>query len=272
MSKRPTIREQIDACRPDSDDPHLPEHAAELAELAAGLRESDEIRSQWERSQHNDRILRGAMQDVSLPTGLEARLLAAVQAAGATSLSGVEQAAEQESPAGENLVSPARSGANRRSFLQVAGVFATTAALALIGFLVIQSSQPTEQTITKDRLVSQVQEWLQKMEATPMTKPSKAIPTPGGVFGTVVEGTSFSSSQGTVTAYSVTLRGSNAKLLVIPTSRQWPVGAMPYTKVSGVSGGWIVGAWQKEGVLYVIAVDERAGGDLNQFTPPPPVG
>ena len=43
MNQRPTIREQMDACRPDSDDLHLPEHAADLAELQASLREGGEV-------------------------------------------------------------------------------------------------------------------------------------------------------------------------------------------------------------------------------------
>ena len=81
MNQRPTIREQMDACRPDSDDLHLPEHAADLAELQVGLRESAEVRCELDRIQQSDRIIRSATHDVSLPAGLEAKLLAAVQAA-----------------------------------------------------------------------------------------------------------------------------------------------------------------------------------------------
>jgi len=259
MNERPTIREQIDACRPDSDDLHLPEHAADLAELTAGLRENGPVRAQFVLSQQVDRVVRGAMQDVSLPAALEARLLAAVQA---------------ESAPVENPVILAPTATNRRWFLKIAGSLTATAALVLVGFIALNSFQPAEQPITKDQLASQVQDWLASVDASPMVRPTKTIPTPGGVLGKVIGSCTFSSSQGTVTAYLVDLKikGVSATLLAIPTSQQYPVNAMPYTKVSGMSGGWVVGAWQKDGILYVIAVTERSGARLDQFVPLAPVG
>ncbi|MBC7854151.1 MAG: hypothetical protein IAF94_12015 [Pirellulaceae bacterium] len=270
MNQRPTIREQMDACRPDSDDLHLPEHAADLAELQAGLRESVDVRTQWERSQQDSRIIRGAMQDVSLPSGLEGRLLAAAHAAQAVPLAGVEQAVREETPAGDHPVVSTPAKTNRRLVIRV--TVGLIAASVLVGVFAVQSWPQKEQQVSKDQLASQVDEWLRTVDVRTMVKPTKAMRPPGGVLGTVVGSSSIASSQGKVTAYSVSLRGSNATLLVIPTSQQYPVNSMPFTKVSGISGGWLVGAWQKDGVLYVIAVLERSGADLNQFTPLRPIG
>jgi negative regulator of sigma E activity len=271
MNQRPTIREQMDACRPDSDDLHLPEHAADLAELLAGLRESAEVRARWEQSQHEGRMIRGAMQDVSLPAGLEARLLAAVHASQAVPLAGVEQAVREE-PLSED-VSTAPAPANRRRwFMRVAGGLAGTAALVLVGVLAIQSFTRTEPEITRDELASRAEEWLGSVDVRSMVKSSRAMAPPGGVNGTVIGSSSISTSQGTITAYSVRLREGSATLLVIPTSRQYPVNALPYSTITGISGGLKVGAWQRAGVLYVIAVPDNAGTSLDQFVPRQPIG
>jgi hypothetical protein len=260
MNERPTIREQMDACRPDSDDLHLPEHAADLAELTAGVRENGPVRAQFELSQQVDRVVRGAMQDVSLPAGLEARLLAAVQA---------------ESALIENPVVLAPAAANRRWFLKIAVGLTAAAALVLIGFFVPNPFKPTEQPITKDQLASQVQEWL--LAAGPIVKspPSKAdlatFPI-GTVLGPVTHSGSFTASQGKITAYRVTINSSVATLLAFPTTKTYPVGNVPIANLPSVSGGWQVRAWQSGGVLYVIAVSENSDVRLDQFIRPQPIG
>ena len=205
-----------------------------------------------------------------MPAGLEGRLLAAVQAAQSVPLAGVEKAVREEAPPGDHFATPIPARANRRWFTRVAS--GLVAACVLVGVVAFQNWPQKEQQVSKDQLASQVDEWLRTVDARTMVKPTKAMSPPGGVLGQVAGSSSITSSQRKITAYSVSLRGSNATLLVIPTSQQYPVSAMPFTKVSGISGGWIVGAWQKNGVLYVIAVDERSGADLNQFTPPPPIG
>jgi len=269
MNQRPTIREQMDACRADSDDLHLSEHAADLAELHAGLRENAEARGDCERIQHDDRLIRSAMHDVALPAGLEAKLLASVQAVEGLSLAGVRRAIEEGSSTEEKPVT-VPAPANRRLFIKVAsGVVAASVVAGAFAFL---NWPPKEQATTKDQLATQVEEWLRAVDVTAMTKPTKPMSPPGGVLGTVAGSSSILSRQGKMTAYSLKLRGISATLLAIPTSQQYPVNALPFTKISGMSGGWQVGAWQREGVLYVIAVLEDSGARLDQFAPPQPVG
>ena len=66
----PTLREQLDAVRPDSDD--LRE--AEVQEAARAIVTSDEWRAVFDRQQAFDREMSNAMQDVEVPTDLQTRL------------------------------------------------------------------------------------------------------------------------------------------------------------------------------------------------------
>jgi hypothetical protein len=275
MNQRPTIREQIDACRPDSDDLHLPEHAADLAELQASFRDSGELRSQWDQSQAESRVIRAAMHDVSWPAGLEARLLAAVQAAEfVPTLSGVEQAAKESVPA-EVLAAPAKTpgGKSRRRFFAAVSGLAAAAAVVIFGVVGYRSLTQTDQPIPKEQFVSLAEEWLRSVDVRALAKPAKLAPPSGFVRGTVIGSKSFSPGSEKVTAYAVQLRrgGTTAILLEIPTTRVYPVNSLPYSMLR-ISGGWKVGAWQRDGVLYVIAVPENADTKLDQFVPQQPIG
>lgn len=256
MTQRPTIREQIDACRPDSDDLHLPEHAPDLVELQASLRESGDVRRQWEQSQAESRLIRGAMQDILLPAGLEDRLLAAVQTA------------EVDSTTAPHPTS--RHQPNRRRFIQVASSLAAAAAVVLVGVFVYRQLTETEQPITKEQLVSRAESWLRSADQQTMKPATTIQAAPGGfVLGKVVRSKTFSAGSDRITAYAVQLGGSTAILLEIPTNQVYPVNSLPYSTL-GVSGGWTVGVWQRDGVLYVIAVPD--GGSLPQFVRQQPVG
>lgn len=71
---KPTLREQLDAVRPDSDDLA----ADELQEAARAIATSDQWRQTFARQQRFDRQLAGAMQAVEVPEGLQARLMTAL--------------------------------------------------------------------------------------------------------------------------------------------------------------------------------------------------
>jgi hypothetical protein len=213
------------------------------------------------------------MQDVSLPAGLEAKLLAAVQAAQAVPLAGVERAIQEEPSAEDKSVTSIPANipvkGNRRLFIKVAG--GAVAASLLVGVIACLNWSPNEQPITKDELATQVEQWLRAVDVRAMAKPTKPTGLPTGVLGTVAGSSVISSSQGKITAYSVKLRGSSATLLMVATTKAYPVGSLPFTKI-GVSGGWQVGAWQKGGVLYVIVVPEKSDAHLDQFAPQQPIG
>src|SRR5581483_8659248 len=70
------IREGLEACRPGSDDLRSPE----LADVAAAVDGNGEVRSLHQRLQNWDVAISNAMEDVPLPEGLAARLLARLSA------------------------------------------------------------------------------------------------------------------------------------------------------------------------------------------------
>ena len=74
---KPTLREQLDAVRPDSDD--LLD--VELQDAALAIEESDEWREVFERQQAFDREVAATMQGVDVPEGLKDRLLESLAAA-----------------------------------------------------------------------------------------------------------------------------------------------------------------------------------------------
>jgi hypothetical protein len=73
-------RESADACRADS--PDLQQD--ELQSLRQELSEDADLRATFETSQQLDRQIRDAFQDVSVPEGLEARLLSPLDGSGPT--------------------------------------------------------------------------------------------------------------------------------------------------------------------------------------------
>ncbi|MCA9112533.1 MAG: hypothetical protein KDA52_21450, partial [Planctomycetaceae bacterium] len=66
----PTLREQLDAMRPDTDDLRDPD----VQEAARAIVESEEWRSVFVRQQTIDRKVATAIQDVEIPDSLQARL------------------------------------------------------------------------------------------------------------------------------------------------------------------------------------------------------
>ncbi|HMC12403.1 MAG TPA: hypothetical protein VKH44_13980, partial [Pirellulaceae bacterium] len=205
--------------------------------------------------------------------GLEARLLAAVQAAESVpALAGVEQAARQSVLGSETTAAPvkATSAITSRRWLLVSGPIAA-AALVLLGIFVVQNWKHDDQPISRDQMTSQVEGWLANIDLKTMTKPAKPPTLPVGVLGIVNRTGSIASSQGNIAAFSLQRGGNSAFLLALPTTTIYPVPALPYMRLSDISGGWKVGVWQSGGVLYVIAVPNNSG-DLSDFVHQPQIG
>ena len=70
------FQESIDACRPGSDDLRMPE----MAHLAKRVAEDPKTCGEYERAQRLDATIGKVFQDVPVPDGLSARLLASLAA------------------------------------------------------------------------------------------------------------------------------------------------------------------------------------------------
>src|SRR5688572_2368552 len=96
MDKVLSLREQIDACRPGSDDLSLPG----LAELAQAAQEDRAVAEELDRSQRFDRAVLSALHDVPVPGDLCERLLAQAAEGGAAPLgTAVQQSVAVAAPA-----------------------------------------------------------------------------------------------------------------------------------------------------------------------------
>lgn len=111
----------MDLCRADSRDLSLPE----MDGLAEQLGRDPALSAEFARIQNGDRLLRSALREVPVPSGLAERMLASVS----QSLSNAE--VPTVGPAVSRLPSPARSYARRRSL--VWGI-ASAAAILLVVF------------------------------------------------------------------------------------------------------------------------------------------
>src|SRR5262245_48473703 len=124
MGQNQPYREQIDACRPGSDDLAL----LALADLARAAESDRAVAGDLARSQRFDRSVAAAMHDVPLPAGLLERLEAQLAAG---------EAVEDEAT-GEPVslpVSAAEPGS--RSRISRRGLWAAAASLAVVALLAI---------------------------------------------------------------------------------------------------------------------------------------
>lgn len=256
MSQNLRYREQIDACRPGSDDLSLPA----LAELA-GVVESDRaVADELARSQCFDRAVSTALHDVPLPAGLLERLEA--------KLAETDAAADDDPTADVALPPPARF--SRRGILAAA---LSVAALALIAVSAMFWPRPGRQ-VSSAELVELSSTWFNEQLPPAEWKPVSSAPATFAVPRVVSGAKAWQSfatpagEKGVVYDLTSGLR-PRARLFVIATPHTYQVGTLP-TRLRGTTGGTAVAAWQQGRLLFVVVVVEN-GQKLEDFVRPPNV-
>ena len=258
------LRQLMDACRANSDDLSLPE----MADLAVALRDDAALRSEWESRQRSDRVIAGAMHDLSAPAGLAERILAAAtprdgerlaQAAGAAVAIEVEPNADT-SPAPTTQV----ARGSRRRWLRYAF---STAALLLAAVAAWQFWPRQPQVVSAAQLAGEAQEWFNVAAATkagwqpPSTTAPLAFPA-GSITGKFYHWQSLRIPQEpTLVAFDLAgprLPG-RTYLFVAKTMRDYQVSSVPFTRLPA-TGGLTMGAWEQGGMIYVLVVDEPNTG------------
>jgi hypothetical protein len=266
MSIRHQLREQIDACRPGSNDLALPE----LAELAKAVERTPALAEELARSQQLDFKVAAALHDLPVPAGLAERLLAV---------------AESKMPAPEvNLpLAISESGAtsarsrrrSRRRWLLAGGSLALVALLALSAYPWLR----TVHVVAREELGGQAAQWLQQLptnswQAANRLPPNVAIDPAVAARPrqwqplTIQRPSGWSAS---VTAVDLSPSGPEAPravLFVVKSSASFAVPAIPTaTSRLSLSGGFAATAWQRPGsaFLYVLVVEERGGQRLDDY-------
>ena len=261
MNRTQELREQIDACRPGSDDLSLPE----LVKLREAVERDAEVARELERSQRFDRTVMAAMQDVEIPVGLADRLLKAASAAGA---------AGEVSPAA--TAEPSRRKPSRRNWLIAIG---SIAALLLCGVtLALINSRPPRR-VSQEELAQSIPEWVRQVSdqdgwvTNSAIRPHQAFALPAKTLQRQpVAWRRFTTPAGeTGVVYRCNPAGKQpAYLFVVNTRAQYTVGNMPFTNVTGTTGRVAVGAWQTGRMLYVMVV-EKDGQRLEDYLRQPRV-
>ena len=155
MDERPIcderILEAIEACRPGSDDVADPA----LVYLAAELAANPELEDLYERLQQVDAMLAAEVRDVSVPEGLQQRLLDRLAAVRPRQPLSDETAETAETGAIEPaMIGPAEpQRAGRRWLLVAAGIATTAAALLVVTLMNVRHApQYTPETALVDAI------------------------------------------------------------------------------------------------------------------------
>jgi len=259
MSRVSHLREQIDACRPGSDDLALPA----LAELADAVEQDRAVAEALARSQRFDQAVAAAMHDVSVPAGLADRLLAAC---------------ERDKPAPASQVAEPTAGRrySRRNWMIAIG---STAAVLLAGLAAWQFARPAR-VVSADELSMAVSQWASDGQAlaaewkTPARLPGAYKPPPA-IKAPVNRWRSLPLAKGGFAAggaaiYFTPPGAPRAALFVFSSRAKFSLPATPVAipTPSGFPGGKAV-AWQnpKSGLVYVLFVVEDRGQRLESFLP-----
>jgi hypothetical protein len=123
---KPTLREQLDAVRPDSDDLR----DADLHEAARAVEASEQWQQTLARQEAFDRQVAAAMQAVEVPEGLQSRLMAAL-------VDARHQGDESDVDTPQPAEPPQKPPTRRRTILQVAAVAASLLLAIATGWLLL---------------------------------------------------------------------------------------------------------------------------------------
>lgn len=271
------ITEQIDACRPDSDDLRSPE----MAGLADQINRDPQWQRCYEQSQQVDATLAHLFHDVSVPVDLEKRLLEAIRSADVAPKDGSGPVSDLEIPGA--MTGPARQGrkaggtTRRRFFLRLTGMAAclTVAAVVVAAGYQIWWKVPTE-TWSAGLLARQSIAWqLASTKATDwredVASPLADHPLPRSIQGEPSKWRTEEESRLGVSYIVYDLSrpfesSESCLLFVLPDSasvENLPDG--PPTHPQASTGGAWAGAWQSGDHIFVLVVKGSKQRYLDQI-------
>ena len=277
------IKEQIDACRAGSDDLHLPE----LAQLAERVESDPQVRHLYEQTQQHDGAIAGTMRQVPVPEGLAERLLAKLAAQRGEADTGLSDplgdvdlhAAPPADADGAGLAAPARvppALVSRRFWL---GTTVTTAAVAILVAMGLWLTG--EEPLSADAVVEKVRDMIGKdlrhvrWQANPETAPSN-YPFPLSInqdprrWGWL--DASHLAAQAVVYDLAADRDAPAVMLLVFrPRSVGQDLPLAPHIDPQSSTGGWSIGTWQEDDLVYVLIVKGPRVKYQRLIKPPPPL-
>lgn len=267
---RHEIWEQFDVCPPEQFDLQAPEYA----ELRAAISRDVSLRNQLQRAQQADTRIRDSLRLVDPPSGLEARLLAAL--AEASRAAETERAASAvplvdaplaDDGAVERAAPPQGRKASRRWWL-IAACGSAAALLIVAWFGMTPPANVTPQELP-ELAIKYHREFTANGHWRPMTDQPPLGPArqleQRLITGWLGAKDLFDSSNGLAfrlqspTGIEATLYTAKG---VLPGLASGPVAAQPVR-----TGGLWAAAWQSEGQMFVLVVGSPDPNAFRQFLP-----
>jgi hypothetical protein len=275
------IREAIDACRPGSDDLSLPE----MAELADLIRRDSRVRQWYERAQRFDATIGEAFRDVQPPDGLLSRLLASAclpeSPAGMPGDHLAPATCDTSSEQG-GAAQPGTAPVERRRAVRswrLVWIGPLTAAAAILLLALIPFWRRSAPPIDGGRIADAADQWIHSvmqdqapwrdlqsgsLEPYPCPAALKVRPSAWRPFDARLPDRSGPAPLGHPAAvYELRSKTGQrqALLFVVRTSRRLDVRNTPPVPPTQGTGGWSIGIWREQQVLYVLAVK----GDVRRY-------
>ncbi len=258
---RTELYEAIDACRPGSDDLDAPE-MRELAELIAC---DDDVRQIFERSQRLDENIGEAIRDVTIPDGIEARVLLCLAAGNQADMAldtGPVERLDAGQPGGATTVVGRSAETARRpaisKWVRIVGAAAALSILVVAGVFAFKAFFPPS-PIPFEALAEDVHhwvdqaaegEWAKDWTSAPDDSPASSVPAKPHQWQRI--STQYDARS---TVYDLTPPGKPLVFhIIVHTNREFDVPTfMPRTPQSS-TGGVCIGACQRGGALYILYV------------------
>lgn len=252
----------------------------EFARLRTALNNDMELAARFQRSQALDVALASAFKNFEVPNGLADRIL--TQLRSGKVVEGAAVVADDVPQVSRSVAAEEKSrdlsshSFSRRGWLALAGLGATAAAVAVVS----RSLQPppAPKTITRSELASRVDQWLSKdWQATTWNddvSAAKVGKTPVRIDNALSvkprRWQAMSDAHGQVIVFDLAAADKAAAMLfMVPTNATYQVAAYPDLPMPKLdtSGGLATSAWQREGYVHVLAVDQT-GQNLDDFINP----
>jgi len=259
----PEIKQAIDVCRPDTDDPRLPE----ISTLDDVLQHDEAARRLYEKTQQSDTAIAAVFRDVPVPDGLSDRLLAAVgeqaSLACGVSICNVEDLSDTADDAQATARSIRPPRLTRWQFVAI-GLSTVAASVA---FCLVVIRQHNQDLIPNDRFSAEVAGWIEELDGSNWNEDLTHLGLQGYPLDTSIRQAPNQwcriktpyDSQAVVYDLAGPGRGFALAFCIRPGVSQSSLSTVPTTIPT--TGGKVVAVWQRGEVVYVLAVQ----GDRRRY-------
>ncbi len=248
------LLEMLEACRPGHDDLAQPE----LQSLADELTRNERLQAALARSQRHDTEIARAMHDVTTPAGLLDRLLATLEAE--TGLDVDHAETDEVNSAPLVLTSePSPAARERRPWVLGGSIALSLAALSLAAAWLIMAFGPHRmeryQFQSEPAVAEYADQWDRQLQGaawqTVSLAPTKAFPL-GTRFGDNIVAWQWV-AKNQIVCYELSGEPERVRLYVMQPRQPVTLASTPPEGYHSAEG-WHVGAWQANGLIYVLAV------------------